>query len=285
MSALSLRTWGALTLAGLSLSASPRLLLAADTPPLMLANSFSPHTVLANYWISEKLDGVRAYWDGKRLLSRSGNAIEPPSWFTAGWPQQPLDGELWMGRGQFAALSGTVRQLQADDSAWRKVHFMVYDLPAWPGDFNRRDQQLSEVIKAINQPWVQHVEQQRVNNLEELHTWLANVEREGGEGLMLKRGESLYHASRSDDLLKYKRHQDAEAEVIGYIPGKGKYTGMVGALLVRNQAGLEFRLGSGLSDAERREPPPLGSQITYRYDGTTKTGVPRFARFLRMRIE
>ncbi|MFP8968152.1 DNA ligase [Pokkaliibacter sp. CJK22405] len=252
-------------------------------PPVMLANNYEAGVVLANYWVSEKLDGVRAYWDGEHLMTRGGYPIQAPEWFIAHFPNQPMDGELWIDRGRFAEVSGIIRQEQPDDGLWMKVKFMAYDLPGFPGNFNRRDQALGEVIAMINQPWVQHVEQQRVNNESELATWLGNVEHRGGEGLMLKRGDSLYHAKRSDDMLKYKRHEDAEATVIGYLPGKGRLKGQLGALIVRNETGQEFRLGSGLSDAERMSPPPVGSVVTYRFDGKTSSGLPRFARFLRIR--
>ena len=112
----------------------------------------------------------------------------------------------------------------------------------------------------------------------------AGVVKQGGEGLMLHRGASHYRAERNDDLLKLKPYQDAEARVVGHLPGKGKYAGMLGALEVETAEGLRFRLGSGLSDAERRAPPPLGCRVTYRYNGINeKTGTPRFARFMRIR--
>jgi len=264
----------------------PSLLAAGSAPPLMLANLYRADITLTEYWISEKFDGVRGYWDGKQLLTRGGERIHAPSWFTAAWPTTPLDGELWAGRGRFAQAVSTIRQAQPNDAAWREIKFMLFDLPAHPGSFSERDAELRRIVAAINQPWVQHVEQFRVKNAAALRATLARVVKQGGEGLMLHRGAALYRAARNDDLLKLKPYLDAEARVVAHLPGSGKYAGMLGALEVETETGLRFRLGSGLSDAERREPPPLGCWVSYRYNGLNETtGIPRFARFLRIRSD
>ena len=257
----------------------------AEAPSLPLANVYREGVDLDRYWVSEKLDGVRAYWDGERLLSRKGNRINAPPWFVEHFPHVPLDGELWMGRGTFERLSGAVRRQRPDDAQWREIRFMVFDLPASPGTFDRRLQRLREMFGTIASPYVAPVEQFRVADRAELMETLDRVVAGGGEGLMLHRGSSLYTAGRGDDLLKLKTHEDAEAAVIGHLPGKGRLTGMLGALLVETPEGLRFRLGTGFSDEERRNPPPLGATVTYKYYGRTRNGVPRFASFLRVRDE
>ena len=257
----------------------------AEAPSLPLANVYREGVDLDRYWVSEKLDGVRAYWDGERLLSRKGNRINAPPWFVEHFPHVPLDGELWMGRGAFERLSGAVRRQRPDDAQWREIRFMVFDLPASPGTFDRRLQRLREMFGTIASPYVALVEQFRVADRAELMETLDHVVAGGGEGLMLHRGSSLYTAGRGDDLLKLKTHEDAEAAVVGHLPGKGRLTGMLGALLVETPEGLRFRLGTGFSDEERRNPPPLGATVTYKYYGRTRNGVPRFASFLRVRDE
>jgi DNA ligase-1 len=255
-------------------------------PPLMLANVYRDEIPLVEYRVSEKLDGMRGYWDGHRLLTRGGEIVHAPPWFTAGWPDTPLDGELWIARGQFAQTVSIVRRLTPDDAAWRKLRFMAFDLPAHPGTFDERDTALQEVVERTGQPWLRRVEQSRVATRHELQTMLKRVIQQGGEGLMLHRGASLYRAERNDDLLKLKPYLDAEARVAAHLPGKGKYAGMLGALEVESPDGLRFRLGAGFTDAERHDPPPLGSWVTYRYNGVNeKTGIPRFARFLRVRAD
>ena len=257
----------------------------AEAPSLPLANVYREGVDLDRYWVSEKLDGVRAYWDGERLLSRKGNRINAPPWFVEHFPRVPLDGELWMGRGAFERLSGAVRRQRPDDAQWREIRFMVFDLPSSPGTFDRRLQRLREMFGTIASPYVALVEQFRVADRAELMETLDRVVAGGGEGLMLHRGSSLYTAGRGDDLLKLKTHEDAEAAVVGHLPGKGRLTGMLGALLVETPEGLRFRLGTGFSDEERRNPPPLGATVTYKYYGRTRNGVPRFASFLRVRDE
>ena len=276
-----------LALAGLLTPALP--LLAAETsPPLMLAKVYHTGVSLADYWVSEKCDGVRGYWDGEKLLTRGGERIAAPAWFTADWPKVAMDGELWAGRGQFAKAVSTVRQQTPDDAAWQAMRFMVFDLPAQGGPFTERIPALNGVVSRLDQPWVQAVAQFKVANHRALQNLLATTEKHGGEGLMLHRGASLYKGQRTDDLLKVKTHEDTEARVVAHIPGKGKYVGVLGALLVEmpgvdGKPGRRFKLGSGFNDEQRQNPPVLGSTVTYRFRGLNGSGVPRFASFMRVR--
>lgn len=233
-------------------------------------------------------NGVRGYWDGEKLLTRGGERIAAPAWFTADWPEVAMDGELWAGRGQFAKAVSTVRQQTPDDAAWRAMRFMVFDLPAQGGPFTERISALNGVVSRIDQPWVQAVAQFKVANHRALQGLLATTEKHGGEGLMLHRGASLYKGQRTDDLLKVKTHEDTEARVVAHIPGKGKYAGVLGALLVEmpgvdGKPGRRFKLGSGFNDEQRQNPPALGSTVTYRFRGLNGSGVPRFASFMRVR--
>jgi DNA ligase-1 len=258
----------------------------AERPPLALANNYDEAEVdLSRYWVSEKYDGVRAYWDGTRLLTRAGHVIHAPDWFIAAWPATPLDGELWAGRGQFETVTATVRDLTPDPQAWRNIRFMVFDLPAHAGRFEARLAALQSLLATLRTDWVERVPHSRISSHAELDVRLQAIADAGGEGLMLHRGDSFYRAERSDDLLKLKPYQDAEAQVVGHLPGQGKYLGMLGALLVRNADGLQFRIGTGFTDRQRREPPPVGSWVTYSYHNVTGRGIPRFARFLRVRLE
>ncbi|HEX5515054.1 MAG TPA: DNA ligase [Gammaproteobacteria bacterium] len=263
----------------------PQPLPASDVVPprLMLATAYEAEVEVAEYWVSEKLDGVRGHWDGDVLRTRGGQHVNSPAWFTAGWPKVPLDGELWIGRGRFDEVSGIVRATASDDAVWRKVHFMVFDLPAHPGPFEARLMNMRSLLEQAGVPWLQPIAQFRLKDAAELEARLTEVIAAGGEGLMLHHRGAYYRIGRSDQLLKYKPYEDAEARVVGYVAGKGKYAGMLGALIVERPDGLQFRLGSGFTDAQRAEPPPLGSWVTYRYNGQTRNGVPRFARFLRIR--
>lgn len=271
-------------LALLAIAAFPALpALAADAPALLLAQVYRPGLPLQDYWVSEKYDGVRGFWDGRTLRTRGGETVQAPAWFTAGWPEVPMDGELWAGRGRFSHAQSTTRQQQPGDVAWRQMRFMVFDLPGDKGTFDQRLPALNALVESLGQPWVQAVPQRRVANDAALQALLHRTVRAGGEGLMLHRGASLYRAGRSDDLIKVKTHEDTEARVVAHLPGKGRHAGRLGALLVEMPSGQRFRLGAGFSDADRERPPPVGSWVTYRFRGTHDGGLPRFASFVRER--
>lgn len=258
----------------------------AAPPPLALANDYEDVDIdLTRYWVSEKYDGVRAYWDGTQLLTRAGNVIHAPAWFTAHWPATPLDGELWAGRGRFEIVTATVRDFEPNDDAWRNIRFMVFDLPTHTGPFEARLAMLERLLAGAAIEWLKAAPQSRAVDDAQLHRRLQEVTSAGGEGLMLHRGDSLYRAERSDDLLKFKPYQDAEARVIAHLPGKGKYVGMMGALLVQDARGLQFRIGTGFTDEVRRHPPPIGSWVTFTYHDVTARGIPRFASFQRVRAQ
>jgi len=256
---------------------------AAEMPGLAHAEVYRAGINPAGYWASEKLDGVRAVWDGQQLRFRSGRPIAAPEWFTRGFPARALDGELWIGRGQFDRLSGIVRKATPNDDEWRQVRFMLYELPGAEGNFSDRITTLRQVVAAAGLPQLQALEQFRIADEPALTRKLDEVVKGGGEGLMLHRADAPYRAGRSDDLLKLKPWDDAEAVVVAHLPGKGKYTGQLGALLVELPNGRRLRIGTGLSDAQRAHPPAVGSPITFRYRGQTGKGQPRFASFQRVR--
>ncbi|WP_298716155.1 DNA ligase [uncultured Oceanisphaera sp.] len=251
-------------------------------PPLQLASDYQQQDV-THYRVSEKLDGVRAYWNGRELLSRGGHRFSAPDWFVAGFPDTPLDGELWLGRGRFEELSAAVRRYRPIDAEWKSIRFMVFDLPASELPFEARLNALQRLFSHLDSPYLELLEQRLLPDNTALAAYLAEVEALDGEGLMLRHRDSLYSASRNQDLLKLKRFQDAEARVLAHLPGQGKYAGMLGALLVETDDGRQFRLGTGFSDAQRQQPPPVGARVTYRYQGETGQRLPRFASFVRVR--
>lgn len=257
----------------------------AEAPAILLANIYREQIDVSRYLVSEKLDGVRAIWDGKSLRFRSGNEVHAPRWFIEGLPKQPLDGELWLGRGSFERLSGIVRKEVPDDAEWQQVRYMIFELPGAPGSFSERAEGIKQVVALANLHWLGAIEQYRVADRDLLKSRFNAVLADGGEGLMLHLADALYETGRSDVLLKMKPWLDAEAVVIGHLPGKGRNLGVLGALRLRTTEGRAFSLGAGLSDAQRRNPPPIGATVTYRYSDLTKKGLPKFASFLRVRQE
>lgn len=268
----------------LALAASWPAIAQVEPPAIALADKYHRAFSPVRYLVSEKLDGARAFWDGSRLISRSGRIYHAPEWFTAGLPSDPLDGELWTGRGEFERLMRIIRDAEPDPEAWRAVGYHVFDLPASKEQVRQRQARLAAIVDAANLPQLHYVEQRAIGDRAALQQALDEVVAAGGEGLMLQHVEAHYEVGRHNGLLKFTAHDDAEATVVGYTPGRGKYQGMIGALVVERPDGLRFKLGSGLSDALRLSPPALGETITYRYRGETRRGVPRFARFLRVRL-
>ena len=257
---------------------------AAQSEGFLLAKTYRDGLDLSQYLVSEKLDGVRAQWDGGRLVSRNGHTFAAPDWFVAEFPAVRLDGELWAGRGTFERLSGIVRRQKSSKDGWREVRFMVFDAPDADGPFTERLQTLQRLVREAGVAHLQVVAHSPVESEAQLQRRMQAVVAAGGEGLMLRRKDSAYRGGRSDDLIKLKPHTDAEARVVAHHPAKeGKYTGLTGAVTVETADGLRFRIGTGFSDQDRHHPPPIGSVITYRYQGFYQSGIPRHPVFLRVR--
>ncbi len=263
---------------------APLALAARKEAPLQLARSAPADIDPTGYLVSEKLDGVRAWWDGSSLRFRSGLPVIAPQWFTAKLPAGvALDGELWMGRRRFEELSGAVRRYAALDAEWRQIRYALFDLPGAEGSFGQRAARLMSIAREARFEPLQAVQQRELAGRSALTKYFDEVTQGGGEGLMLHRADAPWRAGRSDALLKLKPVDDAEAVVVAHVPGRGKHEGRVGALQVRTAAGVEFLLGTGLTDAQREKPPAVGSVVTFTYRGITSSGVPRFASFLRVR--
>lgn len=257
----------------------------SKTPPLLLAHSFAevvPAIDPTGWWLSEKLDGVRAWWDGKRFISRLGNPYFAPDWFVAGLPEFPLDGELWLGRKQFQRCVSIVRR-QDRSQHWENIRYLVFDAPALAEPFEQRQEHCRAWFASQSPPYAQFHVHESCRGKEHLDVELARVEALGGEGLMLREPGSHYVAGRSTTLLKIKSFLDTEARVTGYVKGAGRHLARVGALEVELRNGTRFSVGTGLSDAERKGPPPIGSVVGVRYQELSDDGVPRFPTYLGIR--
>jgi DNA ligase 1 len=255
----------------------------AKSKGVLLAQDYKPGIDISLYLISEKLDGVRALWDGKVLKFRSGQTISAPAWFTAKLPVTPLDGELWLARGKFDQLSGFVRKEQPVEAEWQQIKYMVFELPSGDGTFEKRSEKLQALVKQSNWPQLQWIEQFKLPDDKALQAKLNQITAQGGEGLMLHKADAPVTTGRSPVLLKLKPVSDAEGIVTVHIPGKGKYQGMLGALQIKTEDGHSVKIGTGFTDEQRKNPPPIGSTITYSYRDLTPSGKPRFAAFLRVR--
>jgi DNA ligase 1 len=253
--------------------------------PVLLAHKFEhDKDDPTGWWMSEKLDGVRAYWDGQNFISRQGNVFHAPDWYKQSLPDHPLDGELWMARGKFQQTISVVKRLDGG-TQWESIRYMVYDAPHLEGvPFEERMEFLqSNHVLAKGHGYAKALSQEKVRSKTHLLDELKRYVAFGAEGLMIRQPGSLYEVGRSYTLLKVKPVDDDEATVIGYTAGKGRHKGVVGALQVRLKNGIEFDLGTGLTDADRRDPPAIGSTVTFTYIGLTDDGKPKFAAFVAVR--
>ena len=256
----------------------------AKAPAIQLATNYRQDIDITQYFVSEKLDGIRAYWDGHQLHSKQGNIFTAPVWFINAFPNVTLDGELWIARRQFEKVSGIVRTQEITNQQWQQVKFMIFDLPKSPLPFAQRINKMQQLVIEADSPYLQMIKQQKLTNSVALFNLLDKVVMAQGEGLMLHHQDALYQSKRSRDLMKLKKFEDAEAMVIAHLPGKGKYVNLLGSLLVETSDGIRFKIGSGFSDKERQNPPAIGSVITYRFTGKTRNNIPRFASFMRARV-
>ena len=252
------------------------LILLGDKPNLLLLKNYKDQNI-TNWVMSEKLDGIRAYWNGKELISRGGKIIYAPEYFTKGFPPFELDGELWSKRGKFDYISSIVRDKRASNG-WSKITYNIFEVPNAKGGLLKRLKKVepykNKILKIISQ-----------NNIRSKHDMLAFlsiVEKRGGEGLVLRDPKSLYINKRTSKALKVKSFLDTECKVIAYIKGKGKYENILGSLKCELSNGKVFKIGTGFSDKERKNPPSLGSKVTFKYKEFTKNGMPRFPVFLRV---
>ena len=253
-------------------------------PPILLAHKWELEHDPTGWWMSEKLDGIRAYWDGEAFVSRLGNRFFAPDWFVEDLPADTLDGELWVGRKMFQKTTSIVRS-GAAGAEWKTVAYVVFDAPNAKGAFEDRISHARKVLKKAAAPHVRALDHVKCEGFDHLREELARVEGLGGEGLMLRRPGSVYEVGRSMSLLKVKTFHDAEARVVGHAPGAGKHKGKLGALICELPDGVSFNVGTGFSDAERAAPPAIGAVITFRYQELSDDGVPRFPSYVGERLD
>ncbi len=249
------------------------------TVKLSRASKYHEGIDLSLYYVSEKLDGIRAYWNGRKLYSRQGNPFAAPDWFVADFPQMPLDGELWVKRNGFELVASIVLD-DTPHSGWQAVRYMVFDAPVASGGFDDRMSVLKGYFQLSRSPYIELIPQWTVESRAELFRNLERVVSAGGEGLMLRHKSLPYATQRKDALLKLKLSSRSSAIVLAHNQGRGRFAGMLGSLTVTGNLGREFRIGSGFTRADRISPPPVGSTILFRHSGFYQSGKPRSPVFL-----
>jgi DNA ligase-1 len=255
---------------------------AAEAPVLQHADTYSGSEAVTGWLMSEKLDGIRGYWTGKKLLTRRGQPIHAPEWFTENLPPFALDGELWRKRSDFSFVQNTVLDgVPSED--WNEITYNIFEVPEAPGDFTNRLDKAEAWFAGHPAPHVRIIEQRACKGPDHLNAYLAEIESSGGEGVIIKNPALLFHSGRSPHVLKVKNFSDMEGKVIAHNPGNGQLKDMMGSLTLRLENTIEFKLGTGFTIAERRSPPPIGAIVTFKHQGFTQNGIPRFASFLHER--
>ncbi|EFX90698.1 ATP-dependent DNA ligase domain protein [Actinobacillus ureae ATCC 25976] len=253
----------------------------AKSPELMLLGQYHDQDI--DGWVmSEKLDGVRGYWNGKQLISRQGNPLAPPDYFIKDFPSFAIDGELFSERGKFEEISSITRA--SEPKGWYKLKLYVFDVPNADGNLLERLTKLKNYLSQHPTPYIQIIEQIPIQNKAHLMQFYQQVLAQHGEGIVVRNPNTAYIKGRSAQILKLKPVLDEECTVIAHHNGKGKYRNKLGSITCENQRG-HFRIGSGFKDKDRENPPPIGSLITYKYRGITEKGKPRFATFFRQRMD
>lgn len=261
---------------------------------ILLLNKISEQEIqkknFNGYLMSEKLDGIRGIWEAGKFKTRQDNPIHTPSYFTYNFPSFKLDGELWIARAKFDEISALIRSGSLDSSLWKSVTYNVFDVPNACEEFKLTPCTLSNRLKVLERylqqnpnPYIKIIKQIPIKDQEHLKEFYKDIIFNKGEGVVIRKDFAPYEKGRSKNALKLKPYEDAECKVIAYTEGKGKFQGKIGALLCQMPNDRVIKIGSGLKDKDRENPPKIGSIVTYKFNGLTKNSLPRFPVFLHIR--
>ena len=249
----------------------------------MLLKEYKKGMDITGWVVSEKLDGIRAVWDGQNLRTRRGKIINAPEFWTQNFPPFMIEGELWTKRGDFENIASIVSK-DVPDERWSEVKFYIFDLPNERKNLFEKMSILSNFIEKSGVQNIVAIPQTKVSKHEEIEAMLDLVVENGGEGVVIRNPYALYEGGRSSNILKYKKMRDSECKITKINPGYGKNKGKMGSVTcVDIYSKAKFKVGSGWSDEWRANPPKIGTVITYQYQNLTKENKPRFPTFLRLK--
>jgi len=256
----------------------------ANKPDLFLLKTYDDSKEVVGWVMSEKLDGVRGFWNGQELLTRGGYKLNPPLWFVQQYPPFAVDGELWTKRDDFENVSSIVRT-QLPDDRWKQITHNIFEVPNQPGGLLKRLDVLRAYLDKNPNSNIQIIPQTQINAKTQLAEFLKEVVGNKGEGVVVRNPDTLYQTGRLSSALKVKKYFDTECTVLDILPGKGKYKGLMGSVLCQTSAGKQLKIGSGFKDKDRANPPAIGSKITFKYYGFTNKGNFKYPVYLRVRPE
>jgi len=249
---------------------------------LQKPKTYTGQEKITGWMMSEKLDGIRGYWNGKQFMTRKGIALHPPPWFIKNFPAFELDGELWSKRKDFEFIQSTVLD-KIPGKNWKKITYNIFEVPNEKGNFLLRLSKARTWFETHRNIHIKFIPQIKMIDSSDLDIFLNEIEQKGGEGVIIKDPDTPYHTGRSAHVLKVKNFSDMEGVVMEINRGKGKYQNCMGSLTLELEDGTIFKLGTGFTDKVRKNPPPAGTIITFKHHGFTKTGKPKFASYLRER--
>lgn len=252
----------------------------ADKPALFLLNTYDNSQDVVGWVMSEKLDGVRGFWDGQQLLTRGGKTLNPPAWFVADYPPFAIDGELWTKRDDLGQIVSIVRRKNPDER-WRHITHQIFEVPNQQGGLLNRLSVLDDYLTKHRNTPIRIVKQIPITKQTQVNAFLREIVAQGGEGIVLRDPNTPYQTGRLSSALKVKQHLDSECIVQKILAGKGKYTNKMGSILCQMSNGQPLKIGTGFSDADRENPPSIGSEITFKYYGLSKKGLPKYPVYLR----
>jgi len=255
----------------------------AKTPDLFLLKTYDESKDVIGWVMSEKLDGIRGFWNGKQLISRAGKPIDAPTWFTQNYPPFAIDGELWTKRNDFENISSIVRSKDSDNR-WKNITHHIFEVPNQQGGLLERLSVLENHLHKNPNPHLKVLTQTLIKDKRQLEVFLEEVVSHKGEGVVVRNPNTLYETGRLSSALKVKKYFDTECRVLKILPGKGKYQSKMGSVLCQTADGKQLKIGSGFKDKDRNNPPTIGSEITFKYYGFTKKGKFKYPVYLRQKL-
>ncbi|MGX2983446.1 DNA ligase [Helicobacter sp. 23-1045] len=241
-----------------------------------------------SYAVSEKFDGVRGIWDGQTMFSKRGKKFAIPPCFAQNLAVLGLqkgefvEGELWIDYGEFEKISALIRQKSPSCADFKQVKYLIFNAKLnESSDFLANLSTIQSILDSHKIAQIRTIKQYKFSDTSEVGDFFNAIIAKGGEGVILR---------NSHIALKLKARHDAECKIIDFTRGKGRLSDKVGAIVCESLAdknsgiskGTIFRIGSGLSDEMRANPPKIGTIITYQFSGISKNGVPKHTRFLRI---
>lgn len=262
-----------------------------EVPEVMLAHKYQEKFHTGPYYVSEKLDGIRAITFKGKLYTRNGLKIHAPQWFLDSIPEGSYDGELWTTRGDFQKLSSIVRKKIPRDSEWKTVSYRIFDdydsKNTFSATYNRLKKKLPLCGSSNSRVCLEPQTYTESHN--EIMQQFRQVRNKNGEGVILRKNTPYKQGVRTENMLKVKEFQEREATIVGFTYyEKGRLKSLVCEWTTHNGRKVQFKVFNGISEGMKhnggKEFFKIGDQVTVQFYEYTKNGLPRFPVFKGVRF-